>query len=393
MNLIPQKIGQAVEILNELNVDMWITFVRESAYMPDPAIDMVVGQHVTWQTAWIITRTGETVAVAGSLDTASIEDNGYYKEIVPYVQGIGSELVKTIGRFKPKKIAVNYSTDSVMSDGLTHGMYQILTNILAGTPYAKRLISSEKIIERLRGRKTAEELKRMKRAIKQTLEIFNNVTTYLKPGRTEQQVADFIIKQVNKLGVELAWDREHCPAVFTGPEHAGAHFRPTERKVKAGHVLNIDFGIKVDGYCSDLQRTWYIRKPGEKSAPKEVRDGFNTIVESITKAADFLKPGVRSWEVDRMARKHITDAGYPEYPHALGHQIGRAAHDGGMGLYPKWERYGSLPNGKVEEGQVFTIEPRLPIEGYGVATVEEMVVVTETGCEFLSKRQKRLIVV
>src|SRR5690606_4114137 len=128
-------------------------------------------------------------------------------------------------------------------------------------------------------------------------------------------------------------------------------------------------GSKVEGYCSDLQRTWYIRRKGEDDAPAEVKRGFQVIVDSITKAAKALSAGAVSWKVDDAARRYIVESGYPEYPHALGHAIGRAAHDGGIGLYPKWERYGAHPKGTVEAGQVFTIEPRLPIEGYGVATV------------------------
>ncbi len=393
MQLLKQKIEQSIALLNELNIDMWLTFVRESSAMPDPAIDMVVGQHCTWQTAWILTKTGERIAIAGSLDVESIKANGLYTEIIPYVQGVRNDLVRIVKRLKPRRIAVNYSTDSVMADGLTHGMFLQLQSHLEGTPYASRLVSAEPIISRLRGRKTPEELKRMRKAIAVTIDIFDAVTGFIAAGKTEQSVANFILAQVKDRGVELAWDREHCPAVFTGPEHAGAHFAPTARKVMGGHVLNIDFGVKVDGYCSDLQRTWYIRRKGETDAPAEVLKGFRVIKDSITQAAAVLKPGAVSWKVDAAARNYITSQGYPEYPHALGHQIGRAAHDGGIGLYPKWERYGAHPMGKVETGQVFTIEPRLPIEGYGVATIEEMVVVTENGCKFISPRQQQLYIV
>jgi Xaa-Pro aminopeptidase len=158
-------------------------------------------------------------------------------------------------------------------------------------------------------------------------------------------------------------------------------------------VLNIDFGVKVNGYCSDLQRTWYILRKGETRAPREVQRGFDVIRDSIRLAAEILRPGIASWKVDAAARKYIVANGYPEYPHALGHQVGRAAHDGGVGLLPRWERYGKLPFGKIEVGQVFTIEPRLPIEGYGVATIEEIVWVTETGVRFLSKPQQTLTLV
>ncbi len=181
--------------------------------------------------------------------------------------------------------------------------------------------------------------------------------------------------------------------MFTGPDHAGAHYAPTKRKIAGGHVLNTDFGVKVNGYCSDLQRTWYIRRKGESVAPAEVVRGFTVIRDSIRMAREALRPGAVSWKIDAIARGHITANGYPEFPHALGHQVGRAAHDGGIGLYPKWERYGSLPLGKVEAGQVFTLEPRLPIEGYGVATVEEMVWVRDEGADWLSKPQTSLWVV
>ncbi|MCB2205181.1 Xaa-Pro peptidase family protein [bacterium] len=393
MQMIKNKVQQAVEILQEKKVDMWLTFVRESSSMPDPAIDMVVGQHATWQTAWIICRDGETIAVAGSLDIASIEDNPAYGTVVPYVQGIKDELLAVLRRKKPRRIAINYSTDSVMSDGLTHGMYLLLTSMLEGTPYAKRLVSAQEIISALRGRKTEAEIRHMRKAIRLTLDIYHEVTGFLAPGKSEQDVANFILGRVKDHGVDLAWDRDHCPAVFTGPDHAGAHYGPTRRKIRAGHVLNIDFGVKVNGYCSDLQRTWYIRRKGEKQAPPEVLHGFNVIKDSIRLAAEAMHPGAVSWKIDAVARNHITGNGYPEYPHALGHQVGRAAHDGGVGLLPRWERYGKLPFGKLETGQVFTIEPRLPIEGYGVATIEEIVWLTAEGAKFLSKPQRSIYLV
>lgn len=391
--MINEKIKQAIGILQENNIDMWLTFVRESATMPDPAIGMIAGTHCTWQTAWILTQSGETIAIAGSLDVANIEKAGHFETVIPYVEGIGQELLQVIRRIDPKKIAINYSPDSVMADGLTHGMYLQLIDYLRGTPYEKRLVSSQEVFAALRGRKSPAEIKSIKKAIQLTLEIYGQVTGFLAPGKTEKDVADFIRMQVRKLGAALAWEPDHCPAVFTGPEHAGAHFGPTKRKIEGGHVLNIDFGLKVNGYCSDLQRTWYIRRKGEKNVPLEVLRGFNVIRDSIRIAVDCMKPGAISWRVDDAARSFIMANGYPEYPHALGHQVGRAAHDGGVGLMPKWERYGSLPYGKIEAGQVFTVEPRLPIEGYGVATIEEIVWITEQGAKFISKPQRSLYVV
>jgi Xaa-Pro aminopeptidase len=139
-----------------------------------------------------------------------------------------------------------------------------------------------------------------------------------------------------------------------------------------------------------LQRTFYILKEGETKAPPDVQRGFDTIVTSIELARKQMRPGVEGIEIDKTARDHITRAGYPEYPHGLGHQVGRFSHDGTALLGPAWEKYAQKPFQKLEKGMIFTIEPRLPVEGRGIATVEEMVIVTDDGAEFLSTPQKEL---
>ncbi len=391
--MVLQKISQAVEILNEKNIDMWLTFTRESSNIKDPMMDMIVGTNCTWQSAFIITKNGDTVAIVGSLEVPNMETTATYKTVKGYLKSVKDDLLETLRKYDPEKIAINFSRNSTLADGMTHGMYLELIEHLEGTPYKNCLISSEEIVSALRGRKSAAEIALMKEAIKHTLEIFDEVTGFIKPGVSEAEIASFIQSMVIARGFGFAWDIEHCPAVFTGPDTAGAHSGPTDRKVKPGHVLNIDFGINYKGYCSDLQRTWYICREGETSAPEEVLRGFNTIKESIRLAANELKPGKQGCEIDDIARNYILSKGYGEYPHALGHQIGRFAHDGGGLLSPRWERYGNLPYLPVEENQVFTIEPRLTIEGYGIATIEEEVFVKKDGCEFISSPQEEIFLI
>ncbi len=391
--LILEKIDQAVKILNEKEIDMWLTFVRETGNMKDPMMDMIVGTHATWQSAFIITKSGETHAIIGSLEFENMKSTATYKNIHPYLKSVKEKLLEVIGKINPNKIAVNYSRNSILADGLTHGMYLELMDHFKNTPYSDKLVSSEEIIATLRGRKSPKELSLMKEAIKETLKIFEQVTEFIRPGVSEKQIADFVLELVNKKGYGLAWDKEQCPAVFSGPGTAGAHAKPTERKVQPGHVINMDFGLNINGYCSDLQRTWYVLRPGENKAPFEVQKGFDVIKESIQLAAAELKPGKLGWEIDLVARDNILKHGYEEYPHGLGHQLGRFAHDGGALLGPRWERYGNLPYLPIEEGQVFTLEPRLTIEGYGIATIEEEVVVTKNGCEFLSEPQKEIYLI
>lgn len=391
--MILEKIDQAAKILNEKNIDMWMTYVRETGNMKDPMMDMMVGTGATWQSAFIITKSGDTHAVIGSLELENMKTVGTYKNIHSYLKSVKEKLIEVLDSIKPAKIAINYSHNSSLADGLTHGLYLELMDHLKDTKYVNVFISSEEIIASLKGRKSAGELANMKEAIKETLKIFDEVTKFLKPGVTEKQVAQFVLDLCVKKGLELSWDAEHCPAVFSGPNTAGAHSGPTDRVIEAGHVVNMDFGVKYNSYCSDLQRTWYICYPHEHKAPADVQRGFDVIKESITRAANELKPGKKGWEIDETARNFIQIKGYEEFPHGLGHQVGRFAHDGGALLGPKWERYGNLPMLEVEEGNVFTIEPRLTIPNYGIATIEEEVLITKNGCEFLSERQNEIYLI
>jgi len=388
--LVAEKLDQVPEILKELGLDAWMLFARESHTVHDPSFDLVVGSNVTWQSAFMLTARGERIAVVGSLDAANLKMHGHYGEIVGYVGGIGEDLRKLLGRLDPKRIGIDYSVDDVMADGLTHGMYLTLVKTLEGTPYAARLESAQRVVAALRGRKSAGERARISAACVATEAIFARLTPRLRTGQTEKQIAALINEEMAREGLGPAWDAEHCPAVFTGPESAGAHAGPTDRPVEPGHVMNVDFGVRRDGYCSDLQRTWYFRRPGETRAPDAVQRGFDTIVEAIRRSAKALRPGVKGADIDGVARGHIVAAGYPEYPHALGHQIGRVAHDGAGLLCPRWERYGGLPELLVERGQCYTLEPRLPIEGHGIATCEEILAVDENGCTFLSTPQTEL---
>jgi Xaa-Pro aminopeptidase len=123
-----------------------------------------------------------------------------------------------------------------------------------------------------------------------------------------------------------------------------------------------------------------------------VQRGFDTIVRAIEESRGAMRPGVTGQSVDAVGRRVITDSGYEEFPHGLGHQVGRFAHDGTALLGPAWEKYAKKPFVPLEEGMVFTLEPRLTVPGRGIATVEEMVVVRADGAEYLSTPQKTLIV-
>lgn len=393
MPLIQEKIAQAASILRELDVPCWLTFVRETGMNGDPVMPFLAPSHLTWHSALIVMADGEAHAIVGEFERKTMEETGAYRQVEGHVQGAKAPLLEFLRSRNPSSVAVNYSTDSEVCDGLTHGMFLTLQSWLAEIGFEGRLVSAERIISTLRARKTDEELARMKTAIALTEDIFVKVGKFLAPGVTERDVADRVAAEVRNGRLDLAWEAGTCPAVFTGPDTAGAHYSPTGRAVERGHVVNMDFGVKYRDYCADLQRTFYVLRDGETAAPAEVQRGFDTIVQAIETSRRALRPGVTGQSIDAVARTLITGAGYAEYPHALGHQVGRYAHDGTAILGPAWEKYGGRPFVPVEAGMVFTLEPRLTVPGYGVATVEEMVVVTPTGAEFMSGPQTKLVLI
>ena len=341
----------------------------------------------------IITAAGEAIVVCGEYDRKMIEDTGAYGQVIGFVKGFRDPFLEVMRRLNPASIALNYSQDSEICDGITHGMYLTMTGMLTELGMGNRIVSAETIVSALRQRKSGTELERIRRAIRATEEIFAAVADFIAVGKTEREIALFMQAEVQKRKLEVAWESGHCPAVFTGPDTAGAHYGPTERRVEPGHILNMDFGVKVEDYCSDLQRTFYVLEKGEVAAPPEVAKGFAAIVDAIEKSRQAMKPGVQGIEIDAIARQTVMAAGYAEFPHALGHQVGRFAHDGTALLGPTWEKYGRKPLARLESGMVFTIEPRLMVPGRGIATIEEMVLVGDTGTEWLSTPQKELFLI
>ncbi len=391
--LIQEKVRQAATALEVFGIDCWITFVRESTLNGDPILDYIVGTDVTWHSAFIVSRTGQTCAIVGQYDQKTIEDTGAYDRVISYVEGIKKPLLDYLQKLNPQHIAVNYSQGSEICDGITHGMYLVLQEYLADIGLDKRLISGEEIVSAVRQRKSETEIQYMKKAIEHTEAIFASVAQWIRPGKTELEIAEFMHQERKERGLACAWEESVCPSVFTGPDTAGAHYKPSERKVERGHILNMDFGLRYEGYCSDLQRTFYILRENETSPPAAVQSGFDTIVASIESARQMMKPGIRGIEIDRAARDYVTGRGYEEFPHGLGHQVGRFAHDGTALLGPAWEKYAHKPYEELEQDMVFTIEPRLTIPQHGVVTIENMVIVTAQGAEYLSTPQEELILI
>ncbi len=388
--LLAAKTDQAVDILREKGIDLWLTYVRESTANVDPTLELIFDGDLTWESALILTADGEKIAIVGVHDAPDLEEAGVFGRVIGYREGITDPLVNTLSRIDPHAIAINLSENDPLADGLGAGLHRLLLRRLENTVYEDRLVPAEDVIWSLRGRKLPQEVDAIRRALEETGKVFQLAGEAIRPGLSACKLADVIREHLAEHRLDCAWTPKICPIVSAGKGSKVGHVSPGEETIERGSLVRIDFGVRLDGYCTDLQRMWYVSADGE--GPSEpVTHAFQTVVDAITKSSEALKPGVQGSEIDAVARKTVTEAGYEEYQHALGHQVGRMAHDGGGAtLAPPWERYNETPFSKVEEGNVFTLEPSIVLPDHGAVALEEMVLVTKDGCEFLSKRQTEL---
>ena len=388
MNLVKQKTDQAISILKELDIDVWLTYVRKTSEIHDPSLYFLMEDSwLTWQTVLLITKTGKKIAICGRYDVPNLEKMGVYDTIIGYDESIRTDLIRILDEIDPSSIAINYSIDNVAADGLTHGMWLRLNKFLEGTPYLERLISSEKLLAALRGRKTRLEVNKIRKAVEISENGHKKVTEFIKLGMSEEDIEKMLLKFTKEKSVTVSYP----PLIHVGPTTSIGHGKASsDITVKRGNLITVDYGVFYEGYASDLQRMNYVLREGEDIPPIEVIRAFETVIKAITTSAEKLKPGVYGWEIDKIARDIVIKAGYKEFMHALGHQIGRNVHDSGCLLGPRWEKYGNSPHMLVEENQAFTLELHVYVENHGYCSIEEDVLVIKDGCEFLSNRQLEL---
>jgi len=382
LDLVAGKHAQAVGLMREHGLDCWLTFQREGS---DPLLPVVMGGDYLVGTAGLMLfADGPSVAVVADSDVSQV--TGAFDQVISYSTDWREPIVTALSERKPAKIGINISVVDPGVDGLTHGLYLMLREMLGPPGLADRLVSAEPVASRVRACKIPAETERMRRACAITQRIFDDLTGMLKPGLTEADVAGIIRERMTTYEVVPSWEAGWCPSVAS-TKSAGGHSAPGATVIEAGDGLRVDFGVISEGYASDLQRTWYLRRPGETGAPAEYVHAFEAVRDGIQLAADLLKPGMVGWDVDAPARQLVTDRGYT-YTHAIGHQVGRRAHDGGMLLGPNNPRYGARSGGVVEEGMVFTLEPCT-----GGIGLEENVVVTSHGCDYLTPPQREMYLI
>ena len=382
-----QKLQQASEYLRDNNIDLWLIFASEGS---DPAVKLLTGLKTVGRTAFLITKENKKYAVCSIIDAQESEESGLFDQVYKYQNNLPEVLKQLIEKLNPSKIAINYSVDDNLCDGLTMGRYRWLKKNL-GLEICKKFVSSEKILQKIRSIKTPKEIDTIREAIRITQEIYDVVFSKLKVGMTEYQVGEIFLEEMSRRGVVEAGSKELVMPIVM--KERIAHRAPGNAVLQKGDFLIMDFGIDFQGYCSDIARTVYFLKDGETKAPKAIQEKFDAAHEAITRASQAIHPGVIGYEVDQVAREYLLSVGMPEITHATGHQLGQFEHDGGAMFAPRWERYGNAPYGIIEENMVLTLEPTILNDNDYSILCEEDILVTKTGAEFLSKRQDELILI
>ncbi|TMI31726.1 aminopeptidase P family protein [Candidatus Bathyarchaeota archaeon] len=384
MEFLRKKLKWIQQAMREEEVDIWITFTREGN--EDPlAQDLRFGD-LTWRSAAIIDHDGTKTAVVGSLEVETIKQNKFYDDVVGYAsEGAAPKLKQIIAKRKPKTIAINTSYDEGAADGLTSGMEMYLKRALKG--YSKRFVSGEDLAIALRARLVPEEVELVKKAIVECEKIYDEVEDAIKPGKKDKYVHQFAHKLVAEKGLSTAWAYDRCPSVNVAGNPMG-HIGYHNTTIRNGDFVKLDFGVNYEGYCSDIQRVYFV---GPGNIPNSVKRMFETARAANDAALVTLKPGTIGYKVDGAGRKVIVKRGYPEYKHALGHVLGRSTHEIGPLLGPRWpNRYGKKVEKPVQKDMVFTIEPSVTSK-LGTCNLEQDVLVTANGYEQLSKPQEEII--
>lgn len=388
-DLIAEKIEQASSLVAESPFDAWIVFVRETSESSDPVLPFILHGSLTWQSALIFGKNGRRIAVVGGGDAEALMAAGHWDVVSAYIQDIKPPLLKALESVcgPNPKLGVNFSTNDEKCDGLSHGMYLLLEGYLKGTRFEGSLESAESVCMALRGRKAGQEIHRMLLAIAAGDLLFQEIGRFARVGVSEREIYDFVHSRMAAEKLGFSWDPAGDPIVNSGPNSMVGHGIPSETiRLEPGHVFHIDLGVVKDGYSSDVQRCWYV---GDE-VPADVMHGFDAVRAAILAGHELLTPGVQGWMVDAAARKTLVAAGYDEYMHGFGHQVGRVAHDGGALLGPKWERYGDRPLIPIAEGETYTLELGVTLPGRGYLGLEEMVQVTADGCKWLSQPQTEM---
>jgi Xaa-Pro aminopeptidase len=245
-------------------------------------------------------------------------------------------------------------------------------------PSGVRLRSTSALVDRLRMVKDESELRLIREAVQLGATLFDRALEVLRPGVKETDVAAEMEFAARRAGAEAM---SFPTIIASGVRSALPHGRATPQAIAAGGFVVCDFGVILAGYCSDQTRTVWVG-----AASKEARSAYEAVKESQAAAIAAVRPGVSCGEVDEAARKVLRQAGLGRYfTHSTGHGVGLEIHES--------PRVAAGQKEFLKPGMVITIEPGVYFPGKWGIRIEDMVAVTESGCEVLTPTSKDFVAV
>ncbi len=352
--------------------------LRRALAVHDPAIDALFLTDIgnlgyvsgfTGSTAQAVVTPTEALFITDARYTlrAQAECGGF--EIIQTPAGSGGygDALKAVLEARPGVKRLGFEANTV-----TVSQFESLRALVPGLEW----IPTKDIVETLRLVKDAEEIALIQNAITVAETAMETVKPLLRPGIREQDFALELEFAMRKLGASgAAFDT----IVASGTNGAHPHHHAGPRPLVAGDFVTIDWGATVNGYNSDITRTYAIEAVTEKQ-----REVYAVVLEAQQRAIAAIRPGKTGKEIDAIARDYLTEQGYGEaFGHSLGHSLGRSVHDG-PGFSVRSDTLVLSP------GMVMTVEPGVYLEGWGGLRLEEDVMVTENGCEVLTHLPNRL---
>jgi len=241
----------------------------------------------------------------------------------------------------------------------------------------KELVPLGGAVEDLRKVKDETEIETIKKAVQIADNTFTHILGFIKPGMAEVEIAAEIEYFMKKQGAEGA---SFETIVASGVRSSMPHGVASEKKVEPGDVITMDFGAIYKGYCSDMTRTVFVGRPG-----KEMEHIYNIVLEAQLKSLEGAHKGLKGRDIDYIARKIITDAGYGEnFGHSLGHGVGLEIHEE--------PRFSPGSNQVMENGMAVTVEPGIYVTGLGGVRIEDLIIINDQKPVVLTKSPKELIV-
>nr|WP_315099492.1 aminopeptidase P family protein [uncultured Fretibacterium sp.] len=238
-------------------------------------------------------------------------------------------------------------------------------------PLSARWVDGSTFIPSLRRSKDGTEADAIRRAAVIARKAYDSVLEQVSPGMTEVEFESRMLSEIKRLGGEKGWVHDDF-IVASGERGAMCHARATCRPFESGDTVTFDYGVTVDGYMCDITRNFAVGHAQPRAL--ELND---ILLRAHRKAAAALRPGISGRDVDAVARKIITDAGYgKDFVHGLGHGLGLEIHEA--------PRLSAISKDVLQVGDVVTIEPGIYIEGWGGLRIEDDYLITETGSECLS---------